>query len=61
MNEKEKKDKQNELDSFSFPEPDLSIFDDPNYIESFHKKVKEYKEKIKKYQEISLKTLFTRI
>lgn len=61
MNEKEKKEKQNELDSFSFPEPDLSIFDDPNYIEEFHKKVEEYKKQIKQYQKISLKSLFTQL
>lgn len=44
-----------------FPEPNLAIFDDPNYIEAFHKEVEEYKEKIKQYQKISLKSLFTQL
>ena len=44
-----------------FPDPDLSIFDDPNYAESFKKEVQEYKEKIKQYQKISIKSLFTQL
>ena len=45
---------------FDFPDPDLSIFNDPEYIKQFKKEVEEYKEKLKNYQRISEKTWLLR-